>query len=252
MEAAAANNPRMLAGAAFDAGQSAFDRGDYPAAIEHFERAQSLVPHPDTQYNLGMALWRAQQRPRAWEFFNQLARSAKNSQVRADARKRQAELEKELALLRLMTDRYSRICLDGAELGPSEREARIPLEAGPHEVLVDHRRVELELAAGELRVVHIQAELESPAPQRPAIMGLLGTGAASSAIAVGLGSAAATTDSSSRSKSLAIGAASAAAVGLITSAAAIALHANGRSKDTGDEQLDPCAPPGSARAGSTP
>ncbi len=53
------------ADAAFRAGTLAFRQGDYPAAVEAFRRANGLVPHPDTLYNLGRALEAAGERREA-------------------------------------------------------------------------------------------------------------------------------------------------------------------------------------------
>lgn len=227
--------PRVLAAEAFESGRAAFDAGRYPEAIEHFERAQSFVPHPDTQYNLGVALLRDQQAVRAWLLFEELAREAKDSQIREDARQQLQAAERDIALLRVMAPSDAEVCIDGELIDDAPRLRRVPLEPGPHVVVVHHRSTALELAAGELRVVHIDADPPHAQPHRPAVLGLLGAGAAGSAAALGLSIGAARASSESKRQGFAVGAASAAAVGLIGSAAALALHMRKR----------PAAAPGS-------
>src|SRR5262245_13080861 len=50
---ASAAAPIDDAKAAFAAGKEAFERGDYEVALTNFQRANSLVPAPSLQYNIG-------------------------------------------------------------------------------------------------------------------------------------------------------------------------------------------------------
>jgi hypothetical protein len=241
-------NPRVMAGEAFESGRQAFDRGDYEAAIEDFERAQSFVPHPDTKYNLGVAHQRAGNSLRAWRIFDELDRNAKDEQVRQDARARRSETEAHIALLRLILAPDARACLDDHPLTLDEHP--LPLEPGSHSLVVNNRLTSIELAAGELRVVHIDAPRRSANTSRPAILGLLGVGIGGSAAATGLGVAAATTDLNFRRRNLAIGAASAAAVGLAGSTAALVLHM--RARDRGGRASSKGATPEACAVASRP
>ena len=52
--------PTPEAKRAFADGRAAYDRGDYPLALEQFRRASAIAPAPSLDYNIGMALERLQ------------------------------------------------------------------------------------------------------------------------------------------------------------------------------------------------
>ena len=83
--------------ARFQAGERAFARGDFEAALEDFERAYSLSRRPGLLYNVGLAAQRARRRERAIEAFREYLRLEPDTANRASVERTIADLEELLA-----------------------------------------------------------------------------------------------------------------------------------------------------------
>jgi tetratricopeptide (TPR) repeat protein len=87
--------------ARFQAGEAAYARGDYPAALEDFERSYTLSQRPGLLFNIGLAAQRARRRERALEAFQEYLRLTPEASNRADVESRIAELEELLGAQRM-------------------------------------------------------------------------------------------------------------------------------------------------------
>lgn len=103
----------------FDAATAAFDGGDYPAAVEGFERAYELTHHPDILYNIYSAAERAGQLETA---LRSLERYLAEGEVEAE---RRPVLQERLARLR------ERVVARGAEAVPEPVEPQPAVEPEP-------------------------------------------------------------------------------------------------------------------------
>ncbi len=181
--AADEEDTRERALAAFADGERAWAKEDYAAAAEYFAQAQRLIPHPFTQYNLGLAQHRAGAHEQAWHTFEDLIASATTEAQREDAMRAQARVRADLAFVQVNAPPNVRVCFDGRPLDPSHRELTTP---GAHALTIGGRPLDLTLERGETRVIDA-GETTAPAPERRRAQLGLGIAAASSAaLATGL------------------------------------------------------------------
>lgn len=182
-------SPRDRAGEAFALGEEAFADGNFHAAAAHFSRAQFLLPHPDTLYNLGVAWREAGQLMEAWTIFQRLRASAPTPEALG-------EVERELGTLRTLLAQIvvrpdgALVCLEGAPLEPEpDGTIRRLLLPGSYRLTVDASAVKLDLEPGESRLVDVNlVDALSPRPQpRKHILALSGTAAGGGLLAFGLG-----------------------------------------------------------------
>ncbi len=208
---------RIAASEAFAEGEAAFGEGRYLAAVKSFERAQRLLPHPNTQYNLALAHQAAGNLPEAWRTFGEVERGSQDRTIRADARARMSEIEKQLAVLFVVAQPEALVCLDGRSLARARpgryEDVVVP---GNHELSIDGHTIRTELYEGQTRTLFLEHADQIWTTQRPsrAVPALIGTSATAATLAAGLGIGAA---ASSRSRT----------PGLTTGAAVSALVAAG-------------------------
>ena len=81
----------------FLAGQAAYGRADFDAALGHFERAYELSGRAELLFNIGLAAQRARRRERALEAFREYLRLVPDAPNRADVEARIAEVEELVA-----------------------------------------------------------------------------------------------------------------------------------------------------------
>jgi len=121
----------------FRAGESAYARGDYQAALEDFERAYRLSQRPALLFNIGLAAQRARHRERALEAFQQYLQLKPDADNRADVESRISELRELLAAQQQPRNDEDTAALPGGGQGPSrtgggtgDRGERGPVDTG--------------------------------------------------------------------------------------------------------------------------
>lgn len=229
---------------AFAAGESAYEAERWDEAVERFEEAQELAPHPFTEYNLGLARARAGRTLEAWHTFEHLAEHAEEVQHREEARSQQAQLRDEIAMIRVDARAGAVACLDGEALALGETAVVLP---GAHRLQVDTHDEQLDLRGGETR--HLEVRTDAMTKPSRAIRPLLGIaiGAGALSLATGLGTLG--TNDRGADIGLAATAGTAAAIALGTTIAALVLHARPRAASP---SAPPCAHSAStARSSST-
>lgn len=145
--------PRSEAAEAFEAGEAAFEAGDYDTAIAHFSRAQALLPHPHTAHNLGLAQARAGEVLEAWATFTTLRDEATDPRTRAEAELQLARLSPQVARVEVHAAAGLPIHIDDAAVEPDTVITRTP---GPARIQVGHETLDVELDGGELRVLDLR------------------------------------------------------------------------------------------------
>lgn len=227
---------------AFDAGEAAYAEGRYVEAIEHFDRAHDLVPHPSTAYNLGLAQAKAGRVVAAYETFETLTTSTTPGEHRRDAQVQLASVRTRVAMVAVERDPEQAVCVDGVALPP--KKARV-LRPGRVRVEAAGWTRDVRLEPGELR----QLDLRGAPDDRPgrrkhprAFTPLLVVAAVAGAGATSTATAAAVEDRDPVVRGLAVGSASAAAVAAVTGIAALALHMRWRKDADDDSSERPRAP----------
>ena len=165
---------RREAAEAFEAGEAAFEAGDYEAAVEHFARAQARVPHPHTAYNLGLAQARAGRGLEAWATFTAVREDAIEPQRRLEAELQLARLAPSVARIEVRAPEGQVVRIDGERVPANTVVTREP---GPIEVDIGDQQLQVQLDGGELRVLEIRT-FERSAPLAPPPRGRVGVLAA--------------------------------------------------------------------------
>ena len=214
---------------AFDAGLSAVASGEFEAAVEAFEQAYRLRPHPVALFNLALALERAERYVEAWELFHATLPLVESKKEREEIRAHLGELDEHVAVLRVEAMAHERLCIAGADFPTtSDGEYRVALAPGSHELLLDASEIGIELQPGEHRFMVLDNRRAEPSRERrlgPAMTGVaIGAGLAG----VGLGVGAALVEP--RPLQVGFGAGAAAAAGLAVGASIIALVAQRKKK----------------------
>lgn len=189
--------PRDEAAEAFAAGEAAFAAGEFDTAVEAFSRAQTLLPHPHTAYNLGLAQARAGRPLEAWTTFTALSEQTDDPEQREEALRQRLRLAPAVARLRIDAPEGQAVLVDGARIRPGEEVLREP---GPATVTVGGRRLDVQLEGGELRVLDVRRQRSSTPPPRrdPAQTGVLAAALVLAAGTAATGTAAALTDDDDR------------------------------------------------------
>jgi hypothetical protein len=189
----AAPSEREQARAKLIEGAKFTDAGDFARGLEKFEEAYALVPSPKIFFNLGIAyagLGRNGEAYDAYERFLHEATEA-NASTRAQARQELDRIAKMIGFLAVSANVAGpEVFLDGRRMGALPLYNSIPLDPGPHQLLVrgggfvtQERR--LVIAAGgkqDLRLEIVRGE-PAVAVARPAVPATAVTAAATPILA---------------------------------------------------------------------
>ncbi len=215
--------PQSDAAKAFAAGETAFDAGDFDAAAEAFARAQELLPHPHTAYNLGLAQARAGRALEAWATFEMIRDTAFDPEQRVEAELQLARLAPKVARVSVHASQGQVVRVNGVPIALGEVRVRPP---GPVRIDVDAHTLEVELEGGELRHVDVRATPAQRiviAPHR-AMTGVLAATLVAAAGATGTGTAAAMLGSARPGRPLAYTAAGLGGTAVVLATTALTLH----------------------------
>jgi tetratricopeptide (TPR) repeat protein len=217
---------------AFARGVAAFKQERYEDALTEFSRAQELAPHPDTLFNLGLALQKTHRHVEAWRSFEALLPQARDEQEREDILTAQAVSRPHVAWLRVLVEPDDVVvCLDGEVMPVGEHGGHALLTTpGSHRLDVDRQRRTLELEGGESRTVELTVTPPAaPPPPRRTLRALAGLaiGGAGAATGAGLGAAFVTEPPPAR-LGLGLGAAAAGSLAVASTVAALVVHRRAR------------------------
>ena len=165
-----AEPPTQEADALFRAAAAAFDRHDYGAAAAGFDAAYQVAPHPVTRFNAAKAWDLAGDRARAANRWADVVDAAElDAPSRATARRRLAELDRQLGRLGITGPAATRARVSGFASGALPWEVR--LEPGRHSVEIEQagERIErsVEVAAGEQVTLDSRDMTRAPAEPKP-------------------------------------------------------------------------------------
>jgi hypothetical protein len=134
--AAPAVEPKEEARQLLDEGSALYRQGDYPGALERFERARSVYPSARIFFNLGQTLNRLGRRAAAVEAFERFLEEAPDAapERRSDAQKFLEELRPRVGRLRVTASEGSAITVDGQAVGLAPLPRSIVLDPGAHEL----------------------------------------------------------------------------------------------------------------------
>ena len=143
---------REAARVEFAAGQQADRDKDYTTAIQHFMRANELVPHPFALYNIATDYERLGALREAARFYQLYLDKAPPGPERDKVARLLRELQTRPTSLSIRTlPAGARVKIDGNEVGTSPINVTLP--GGPHRVVIDrgrdHQERDLELQYGE-------------------------------------------------------------------------------------------------------
>jgi tetratricopeptide (TPR) repeat protein len=163
---------RREAAEAFKQGQTAFEQGEFDAALAHFERALEVGRHDAVRFNVAVCLERLGLYDQAVAQYDQAALSnALDEATRERAREAAERARAQLGRLTIENaEPGSRVQLDQAPLCTLPCTPRV--NPGQHEVAVtwvggEHREV-VTVASGEEVRVRVPARAPAPAPARAA------------------------------------------------------------------------------------
>lgn len=143
------------AATAFAAGEAAFEAGEFETAIEHFSRAQSLLPHPYTAHNLGLAQAKAGHVLDAWSTFSTLRDETVDPERRAEAQLQLARLAPSVAQVEVRASRGQVVRIAGETVEANVVHVREP---GPVSISVGGQTIQVDLGGGELRVLDVRTD----------------------------------------------------------------------------------------------
>lgn len=173
-ESAAPPSALAEAGREFQHGERAFELGDYPRALRHFQEAERLAPHPSVRFNIAVCLEKLGRLVEAKKAYTELLDAGElSASARQEAGERAARVSGELVTLTLSGRRGTQVLIDGTSR--CQLPCQKQLDPGPHqvEVLGRSQRFRVELAAGakhELQIPHAPAPeaRAKPAPSHEA------------------------------------------------------------------------------------
>lgn len=165
---------RADARAEFAAGQAADRARDYQAAIDHYLRANDLVPHPYAMFNIAHDYERLGRRREAAAWYRRYLDAAPDSTDRRTVERKLAALAATPGALTVRTPRDgARVAIDGRWVGRTPYTAVVA--AGRHRVTVDdgvHREVhEATVAYGEPALVEVALGASDTPPGAPGAPG---------------------------------------------------------------------------------
>lgn len=194
--APAEDERRAAAKQAFDEGLQAVADEEFTAAVDAFERAYELRPHPVTLFNLALALEKAERLPEAWELFDTVVELVDSDAERRDIRRHMRAIEPQIAIVEIDANPRRRMCIDGFTMPAGQTsDFRLAVAPGTHDFILDDQHFSVDFQAGDRRVLLLDDVDEivngrRRGPLMPTMMGLtIGTGAL--AFGLGVGSAAA-------------------------------------------------------------
>ncbi len=215
---------RLLAKQAFDRGLAAVAQGEFVAAVEYFEEAFLLRPHPVTLFNLALALEKADRLPEAWELFDAVVDLVESDAERREVRRHMRTIAGEIAILEVRATPERRICIDGVAMPDDDvADYRLAVEPGRHRIILDDHDFMVDLDAGDRRMLLLQDSTTlMVAPRRGRLMpAMLGTAIGTGGLALVMGVGAAVVDEDRTRTGLAATAATGA--GLAVAAGIVAL-----------------------------
>jgi hypothetical protein len=214
---------RQLAKEAFDQGLEAVAVGEFQTAVDSFEYAYSLRPHPVTLFNLALALEKAERLPEAWEVFEAVIDLVESDAERREVRRHMRAIATKIAILEVHATPRVRLCLDGGDMPRDENDRlRLALEPAEHTLLLDDHELEVELEPGDQRVLLLEdSDLIDGRRRSPLMPAMIGTAIGTGGLAFGLGIGAAAADDPQARTGLAAGAATSA--GLAVAAGVVAM-----------------------------
>lgn len=137
----------------FALGQAAEQRGDWPAAIEHYLRANDLVPHSFAVYNIALAYQRLGKLREAATWFDRYLAATTDPTERAKVERMLVELRGRPARVNVRSiPAAARVSIDGAPVGVTPYIGT--LAAGAHRIAVEQ--------AGVTEVREVRAEFGEP------------------------------------------------------------------------------------------
>jgi hypothetical protein len=181
MTALAASTEREQARAKLVEGARFTDAGDFARGLEKFEEAYALVPSPKIFFNLGIAYAGLGRNGEAYDAYERFLREATdaNASNRTQARQELDRIAKMIGFLAVSANVVGpEVMVDGRRVGTLPLPNPIPLDPGPHQLLVraggvvaQERR--LLIAAGakndlRLEIVHGEAAAPAAKPAAPA------------------------------------------------------------------------------------
>jgi hypothetical protein len=151
----------------FQRGDTAYQQGDYDAAIASWNQAWTLDPRPLIQYNLSRAyqnLGRLQEAEAALDLY--LEHADPNDENQANARALRSSIRERIARTGIVVTGGpdgATILVDGQEWGRTPRPDRITIEPGSHQIAVQREgyrdfRSSVVVPAGETVSVTIEME----------------------------------------------------------------------------------------------
>lgn len=215
---------RQQAKEAFDLGLAAVADAEYELAVESFERAYSLRPHPVTLFNLALALEKAERLPEAWEIFEAVIDLVESDAERREVRRHMRAIATKIAILEVHATPKRRLCLDGADMPRDENDLlQLALEPGEHLLVLDDHELRVELEPGDQRVLLLEQgdELIEGRRRSPLMPAMIGTAIGTGGLALALGGAAAGVDDADLRTGLAAGAATSAGLALVAGVVAM-------------------------------
>jgi hypothetical protein len=148
----------------FAAGQAADKKKDWPTAIQHYVRANDLLPHPNAMFNIGTDYERLGNLRQAAVWFQRYIEAAPDAPDREKISRLIRELAVRPSTLTVRTiPAGARVLIDGAYAGPSPYSGKI--KGGPHRITFEHegRREHKDITVdfGEPAVVDLTLRGES-------------------------------------------------------------------------------------------
>lgn len=182
---------KQRAAEAFAEGEAHFAAAQYEQAADAFARADELISHPDTLYNLAVSLELAGDRPAAWMAYRR-ALAASPDRPR-DMSLRLTKLTKSVGIIEFHSP-ATIACVDGEPMHAHHEHLESAVEPGAHELYVDGTTLEVEVQKGSTRAIHLdRAELVGGPPNpraRRTVGALSGLAAGTALLSTGLGIAA--------------------------------------------------------------
>lgn len=172
----------------FREGRHAADLGNFALACEKFEASHRLEPAPGTLLNLADCEESRGQLTRAWRDFLALADALpENDERKTVALERARNLERSMPRLRVRLARTSetaRVFRDGVELGDMTLGVALPVDPGPHFVVVREggyreQAYTVYIRRGEERDLQVEHGVAAADPKRAVGFTLGGLGVAS-------------------------------------------------------------------------
>ena len=240
---------RQEAKRAFDLGLSAVAAGEFETAVDSFERAYSLRPHPVTLFNLALALEKAERLPEAWEIFESVIDLVESDAERREVRRHMRAIAAKIAVLEVHATPRHRLCLDGADMPRDENDhLRLALAPSEHILLLDDHELHVELEPGDQRVLLLEdSEMMIEGRRRSPLMpAMIGSAIATGGLALGLGVGAATSQDPQVRTGLAAGAASSAGLAAVAGVIALLIETRVIREPDRERETDDARCPGAA------